>query len=93
MPERLVGTCYTCGRSFASCAECVNTIKIDPVTLLPPDVGPDRTPIKPDPEALARCVTELICDACVDTANTLGANPPLVPWETRHAQTHRWADA
>ncbi|OKI00154.1 hypothetical protein A6A06_23600 [Streptomyces sp. CB02923] len=62
-------TCAQCKDRFMGCPECVNAIRIDPATGLPPDVivvdGEVHRNPNPDPEAVRRTVTRPVCDDCV----------------------------
>lgn len=87
----LIGECYTCHDTMMACPDCVNTIRVDPVTGIPPDVMPDRRTHNPspDPEAVSRSIQHMLCDSCIKVANDRGQNPPLVPWRERHAAIHQ----
>ncbi|MBA9050797.1 hypothetical protein BJ996_007635 [Streptomyces phaeogriseichromatogenes] len=67
--------CFNCQEPFTQCPECVNTIRIDPVTELPPDAVRDevtgnlRHNPTPNPEGFARSVKQPVCDACVEARN------------------------
>ncbi|OKH90466.1 hypothetical protein [Streptomyces uncialis] len=67
--------CADCKAEFTECPDCVCTIRIDPLTGLPPDVirVDGRAVYNPDfdPEALHRSVKSPVCDACVKVRNTL----------------------
>ncbi|MDH6108870.1 hypothetical protein P3T36_003001 [Kitasatospora sp. MAP12-15] len=85
--------CVQCKSSFWACPECVNTIRIDPETNLPPDVvvvngeavyTPDFTP-----EAMARSVKQPACDNCIQERNDSGTWPERVPTSVeRHRRSH-----
>lgn len=67
----LLFVCVNCKRQSSACPQCVNTIRIDPETNLPPDVV-RLTPWKfgyqtPDPAAVKRSTKEPVCDDCIST--------------------------
>jgi hypothetical protein len=49
--------------------ERVPSFPIDPLTNLPPDVGPDGQAQPVDPEALARAVRQPVCEVCLGRFN------------------------
>jgi hypothetical protein len=64
--------CVDCRNGFMACPDCVNTIRIDPATGLPPDVEViDGKAVhkEPDPEATARSVKQPVCDDCIRERN------------------------
>lgn len=67
--------CFNCREPFHACPECVNTIRIDPVTELPPDSERDMSTGKlrhvenPDPAAVARSQKQPVCDGCIEVRN------------------------
>lgn len=81
----LVFVCAGCHRPSSACPVCVNTIAIDPLTGLPPDVemvngaAAHKTP---SDEAKQRARQDPICDACVVVAIAAGKN--LTTAEERH---------
>lgn len=95
--------CANCHEPFSACLSCVNALRIDPLTGLPPDAYWDEEgalqhfPVA-DPEAVERSVKMPVCDACVEERNTVyleglpeGAHIVGV-WETaeqRHRRSHR----
>lgn len=83
----VIATCFTCKKTRAFDLECANTAKIDPVTGNPPDVSVNEegaiSIVTPTPEALARAVSEPICDACIPSiADRRGEIIPTM--EERH---------
>ncbi|GAB2572577.1 hypothetical protein GCM10027168_01740 [Streptomyces capparidis] len=67
--------CADCKKGFMACPECVNVVRIDPETGLPPDVvvldGEARHNPNPDPAAFERSVKQPVCDDCVAYRNEL----------------------
>lgn len=69
----MLGHCFNCGSQMIACPECVNTVRVDPETNMPPDVvivggEPVHNP-SPDPAAVARAEKRLLCDTCVSRRN------------------------
>lgn len=64
--------CVSCRRPFMACPECVNTVRIDPVTGCPPDaeiIDGCAVHVEPTPEASARSVKQPVCDDCIRHRN------------------------
>jgi hypothetical protein len=97
MLEALIYFCYVCGEPASACPECVNTVRIDPETELPPDVMLDENRnlrnITPDSNALARSVPLPICDNCVVAGNIVrssaGETTKLMTAAQRHRDYHK----
>lgn len=67
------GVCFSCGCGVQGCPDCQLSVKIDPVSGLPPDVRLDDTgkavPKPVDPAALERATQALVCDTCIERVN------------------------
>lgn len=88
--EVIIFTCFTCNTPSQACPECVNTIRIDPETKLPPDVqivDGRYAPIIPLRSAMERSEKQPLCDECVNVARHSGKTE-LVTSEERHRTTH-----
>jgi hypothetical protein len=90
-PIHLVtGHCYQCRGHMQVCHQCVTTVLLDPVTMLPPDVylvdgRAVRQQGEPDPAAIARAVRMMVCQQCVERVNA--ARPPAARLRT-YEQVH-----
>lgn len=94
--ELVMGYCAACKGPMTACPQCVNTIRIDPKTDLPPDVkaGPNGEPvrIRPTPEALARSKQVMLCDNCVRMRNSrYDKEHQIETAESRHSR-HEFND-
>jgi hypothetical protein len=73
--------CLIHGELFACDPETVITVRIDPQTRRPPDVGEDGQPCEPDPAAEQRTVQVAVCDECIETKiNPDRVARDLPPW-------------
>lgn len=89
----IMGNCGNCGAVTGGCPKCINTIGIDPETMMPPDVeisGGVAVRIEPSPEAIERTVRMPLCDNCVIAAQQY--KPELETEKSRHARTGRFHD-
>jgi hypothetical protein len=92
MPMLLVFVCADCGLQSSACPECVNAVRIDPETGLPPDVEivdgravPKTPPISED--AVHRSEPCPVCDACISLAIRRG-KAGLMTAADRHRRLH-----
>jgi hypothetical protein len=86
----MIFDCVMCGRTDAQCPDCVNTIAIDPLTNLPPDVeyiDGRATHKTPDEAAKQRSRQQPLCDRCIAAAKAQG-RPELVTAAERHSRLH-----
>lgn len=93
MAEAVAGTCGNCGQPTAGCPKCINTIGIDPETMLPPDVGifgGKLVKIVPTQDVIERTVRMMLCDSCVIASQKY--KPELETEKSRHARTKRFHD-
>lgn len=82
-----IAGCYSCGRSFTFCLECVTVVAVDPTTNRPPDVDTHGEVCTPDPDAMARTVARPLCVPCTTLANTVRPAGKQIETETtRHAR-------
>ncbi len=67
--ELAIMRCVNCKATFGACPQCVNTIRIDPETGLPPDARWEGRNLvhnpEPDPDAVMRSVAQPVCDNCI----------------------------
>lgn len=88
----MIDVCYSCNDVFVSCPECVNVLRVDPLTGLPPDVelvyGRPMA-ITPVPGAVERSVKASLCDPCVIRVNQRSPGKFPMTWAERHDRHHR----
>lgn len=87
----VIGHCGNCGEITAGCPQCLNVIRIDPETDLPPDVarnpnGEGFITIEPTLEAQLRSVQMPLCDVCVEETMRRAPHKGLITEEERHRQ-------
>lgn len=83
----IMGNCGNCGAVTGGCPKCINTIGIDPETMMPPDVEISNgvaVRIEPSPEAVERTVRMPLCDNCVKAAMRKDPNKGLMTAQQRH---------
>lgn len=73
--ELAIGPCFACGVTFSFDPDTVPAIPVDPVTLMPPDIGGT------DP---ARAVNRPLCDVCLPGINQIRAEVGLPPFTHLH---------
>jgi hypothetical protein len=73
-----IGPCYLCGRPFPFNPDLVPSLRVDPATNTPPDVGDHPGGLE---AATARSVARPLCEPCVGRANKTRARMGLPPIE------------